>query len=92
MRHGAQATFGAEPVRRPIVGVADETLGPFPPRRLAADRGGVGHHVLHLRTRAVPRVHGEERDMRQRQAHLIGVVRGDTGGAELLQQDGFKVR
>ena len=30
--------------------------------------------------------------MRQGQAHLIGIMRGDAGGTELLQQDGFQVR
>ena len=29
--------------------------------------------------------------LRQRKAHLIGVVRRDAGRSDLLQQDGFKV-
>ena len=66
-------------------------LRAFALRRVAADGGGVGHHVLHLGAGAVARLHRQERDVRQRQAHLVGVVRGDPGRADLLQQDRFQV-
>ena len=92
MRHGAEAARRAEPVRGAVVGVADEALGALALGRRAADRGGVGHHVLHLGAGAVTRLHREEGNARQRQAHLIGVVRGDAGRADLLQQDCFQVR
>ncbi len=61
MRHGAKAARHAEPVRRAVVGVADEALRTLPPGGVAADAGGVGHHLLHLGAGAVPRLHREER-------------------------------
>ena len=60
VRHGAAAGLGAEPVGGGVGGVADEALGPFPLGGVAADAGGVGHHVLHLEAGAVARVHGQE--------------------------------
>ena len=92
MRHGADAARRAEPVRGGVVGVADETLGAFLARRGAADRGGVGHHVLHLGAGAVARLHRQERDLGQGEAHLVGVVRGHAGRAELLEHDRLEVR
>ena len=91
MRHRAEAARRAEPVRGAVVGVADEALGAFALRRVAADRGSVGHHVLHLGAGAVARLHRQERDVRQGEAHLVGVVRGDRGRADLLQQDCFEI-
>ena len=92
MRHGAQPGRVAEPVRGAVIGVADEAGRPLALRRPAADGGGIGHHLLHLRPRAVPRLHRQEGDRGQRQAHLVGVVRGHAGRADLLQEDRLQVR
>ena len=78
-------------MRGPVVGVADEALRPFPLRRIAADGGSVGHHVLHLGAGAVACLHCQERGTGQGKAHLIGVVRSDGSRTDLLQQDGFQV-
>ena len=91
MRHGAVAARRAEPVRGHVVGVADEALGAFALRGVAADRCSVGHHVLHLGAGAVAGFHGQEGYVREGEAHLVGVVRGDGGRADLLQQDCFQV-
>ena len=53
--------------------------------------GGIGHHLRHLGAGAVPRIHRQERDLRQVGAHRLGVVGGDAGGPELLQQHGFEI-
>ena len=91
VRHGAAAFFIAEPVGGGVVGVADEPCRAFVPGDGAADRGGVGHHLLHLGPGAVARVHGEEAGFGQGDAHLERVVRGHAGRADFLQHDRFEV-
>ena len=71
-------------MRGAIVCVADETPSTLLHGGCTADRGGVGHHFLHFRPGAVARVHRQERHPRQREAHLIGVMRRDAGGADFL--------
>ncbi len=39
----------------------------------------------------MPRIESEERRLRQLHAHGEGVVGGDTGGAQLLQEDRFQI-
>ncbi len=92
MRHGAHAARAAVPMRRAVIGVADEALGTFLLRRRTADRRAIGHHILHFRAGAVPCIHGEEGDAGQRQAHLIGVVRRHAGRSDLLQHDRLEIR
>ena len=74
-----------------VIGIADEALGAFRLRGAAADGSGIGHHVLHFRPGAVARFHGQESGLRQFDAHLIGVMRCNTGRAEFLQQYGFQI-
>ena len=91
MRHGAIALGGAEPMRGRVIGIADKALGPFRLRGPATDGCGIGHHVLHFRPGAVARFHRQKRGLRQFDTHLIGVMRRNTGRAELLQQHGFQI-
>ena len=78
-------------MRRPVIGVADEAFGALGLGGAGADGGGVGHDLLHFRAGAVARIHGQEGGVRQGDAHLEGVVCGDAGGADFLQEDGFQV-
>ena len=78
-------------MRRRVIGIADEALGAFCLRGAAADGSGIGHHVLHFRPGAVARFHRQESRLRQFNAHLIGVMRRNTGRAEFLQQHGFQI-
>ncbi len=82
----------AEEMRRRGGGAADkpDRAGHLP-RMRRADRGGIGHHLGHLGAGAMPRIHRQERDLRQVGAHRRGVVGGDAGGPELLQQHGFEI-
>ena len=92
MRHGAAARGLAELAGAKGGAAADETDGAFALGRAPADGGGVGHEGLHLGAGAVPGFHGKKGGARQGEAHLIGVVGGDAGGTELLQQDGLGFR
>jgi hypothetical protein len=87
VRHGAEAGGLAEEMRGRIGGVADEPLGVvLAPRPGRADAGGIGHQLRHLGAGAVPRIHRQEGRARQLGAHGVGVVGGDAGRPQLLQQ------
>ena len=86
VRHGAAAVVRAEVGCGEVRAGAGEAAGALAPGRVAADAGGVAHHALHLGAGAVPGLHRQERHLGQGQAHLVGVVGGDAGRAELLQQ------
>ena len=73
-------------MRSRVIGIAYKALGAFCLRGAAANRCGIGHHVLHFRPGAVARFHGEESGLRQFDTHLIGVMGRNTGRAEFLQQ------
>ncbi len=65
MRHRADALSLAEEMRRRVGGAADKAdRARLAPRRLRADRGGVGHHVGHIGPGAVPRIHRQKGDLR----------------------------
>ena len=92
MRHRADAFFPAKEMRRRVGGAADKADGTrLAPRRLRADRGGVGHHVGHIGPGAVPGIHREKGDLGQFGAHRIGVVGGDASRPELLQQHRLEI-
>ena len=91
MGHGAIAARSAEPMGGRVIGIADKALGPFSLRGAAADGSGIGHHILHFRARAVARFHRQKCGLRQFNAHLIGVMRRNTGRTQLLQQHGFQI-
>ena len=92
MRHGSETLLAAEIMRGGVVGVADEALGiALSPGPCRADTGGIGHHLGHLGTCAMPCIHGQETHIGKIGAHGVGVEGGDTGRAELLQEDGLEV-
>ncbi len=90
--HGAAPAVAAEEMRGRGGGIADEADGAvLAPGARRADARRIGHHLGHADAGAMPRVHGEKRHLRQFGAHGVGVVGGDAGGAELLQQDGLEI-
>ena len=91
MRHGAIALGRAKPMGGGVIGIADEALGAFCLRCLAANGSRIGHHVLHFSARAVARFHGQKGSLWQFNTHLIGVMRRHTCRAELLEQHGFQI-
>ena len=92
VRHGAEALFAAEEMRRGVRGVADEAHGiDLALGAGGADRRGVGHHLGHLLARAVARVHGQEGRHRHVGAHRPGIVGRDAGRAQLLQEDRLEI-
>ncbi len=82
----------AEEMRRRRGGAADkpDRAGDLPGVG-RADRGGIGHHLGHLGAGAVPRVHRQKRNLGQIGAHRRGVVGGNAGRPDLLQQHGFEI-
>ena len=92
VRHGAEAGVVAEVMRGRVVGVAHKALGAgLRLGGMRADGGRIGHELLHLGAGAVPRVHGEERDSGQIDAHGERVVGGHARGAEFLEIEGLEI-
>ena len=92
VRHGAEAGRLAEIMCRGVGRVADEALGPglaLGARR--AHRGGIGHLLGHVGPGAVARVHGEEARIGQVGAHRVGIVGGDAGRPQALQEHGLQI-
>jgi len=56
-----------------------------------ADCRGIGHHLGHFGARAMACIHRQKRHARQVGAHRRGVVGGDAGRPDLLQQHGFEI-
>jgi hypothetical protein len=75
VRHSAQAFGLAEVVGSGVISISYKTASTrLPLRCVRANRGGIGHHLRHLDTCAVPCVHREEGDVRQIAAHGEGIV------------------
>ena len=92
VRHRAQPPVATEIMRRCVRGVADEADGAgVALGRRRADGRRVSHHLRHLLTGAVTRVHGEEGHLGQIDAHRIGVIGGNAGRTDLLQIDRLEI-
>ena len=79
-------------MRGRVGGAADEADGAdLLLRLLGADRGTIGHQLHHLLPGAVARIHRQEGDVRQVGTDGIGVIGGDTGRPDLLQEDRLQI-